>query len=177
MTSPGMVVGADNRWRWPFKLGATIPVVWLIVSGATSPEGGVLGEVGALGVRTATALGVALLVSVAFFCRDLERLLTLLPESARAMTPKSVWWMMVIPFNFVEDFFIVADVTQSLEQAGLARHASKGWAFGWCTAQIASLLPGPVGQLSSLVTTIAWIAHWAMVRQAIRELSSPPIPN
>jgi hypothetical protein len=29
------------------------------------------------------------------------------------MEPKNVWWMMVMPFKLVEDFFVVADVAHS----------------------------------------------------------------
>lgn len=48
------------------------------------------------------------LTLIFFYCRDLERSLSLVRPSARTAKPKSVWLMFLIPYNFVEDFFIVA---------------------------------------------------------------------
>lgn len=162
----------DRQWRWPFKVVATVPIVWLLVEGARADEGGVLREVEALGPPLALALTVGFFAAVAFFCRDLQRVLELLPREARVSSPKSVWLMMVLPFNFVEDFFIVSDVSQALERGGFERFAARSWAFGWCSAQLVSLLPGTLGKLGSLVALPLWAVHWVSLRAALRELVS-----
>lgn len=160
-----------DAWRRPFTLGATVPVVWLLVAGVTDPQGGVLREVGALGLPLATALTAGFFGLVALFCRDLGRVLELLPPSLRTASPSSVWWMMALPLNFVEDFFIVANVSTSLERAGLERFAARGWALGWCSAQLVSLLPGTLGRIAGVVAVPIWVVHWLSVRRAIDHLS------
>ena len=45
----------EPRWKWPFKVVATVPVVWLLVQGAHAGEGGVLGDLGTLGAPLAAA--------------------------------------------------------------------------------------------------------------------------
>ena len=44
---------------------------------------------------------------VAFYCLALQKCLTLIKPENRKATPISVWYMFLIPFNFVKDFFIV----------------------------------------------------------------------
>lgn len=163
---------ASPRWKWPFKLLATVPVVWLLVLGLRSGDGGVLRDVAALGVPLAVLAGACFFALVALFCRDLQRVLELLPAEARVASPRSVWWMMVLPLNFVEDFFIVANVASSLERGGLRRFAARGWGFGWCAAQLVSLLPGVTGELGSVVAVPLWGLHWWSVRSALGELRS-----
>ncbi|MBL8744626.1 MAG: hypothetical protein JNK04_26135, partial [Myxococcales bacterium] len=81
-------------WKWPFKIVATAPVVWLLAHGVQSGSG-VMRDVAALGPALAAALGAGFFGLVALFCRDLQRILALLPADARVAAPRSVWWMMV----------------------------------------------------------------------------------
>jgi hypothetical protein len=62
---------SDKSWPWPFKIAATIPIVWQAVAGARSPKGGVLSQVAALGAPAAVVLGIARLIAVAFLFRAL----------------------------------------------------------------------------------------------------------
>ncbi|MEA5454775.1 hypothetical protein SPF06_08585 [Sinomonas sp. JGH33] len=99
------------------------------------------------------------------------------PPPARAGTPRSVWLMFAVPFNFAEDFFIVAAVDRSLRADGRAASRSrKLWAatgHAWCGLQIASLLPGPIGVASGVLALLVWAANWTHSSRLRRQLAAP----
>jgi len=78
------------------------------ISGA---ESGILHDINLLGPFWFVTITLIFFVTVAFYCRSLQRCIGLSPEIDRATHPKSVWWMFCIPFNFVEDFFIIKNVS------------------------------------------------------------------
>jgi len=43
--------------------------------------------------------------------------------------------------------------------------------FGWCSAQIVSLIPHEVGSLAGVLALLAWVIHWRFIRNANRLLS------
>lgn len=101
------------------------------------------------------------------------------PE-ARAAHPRSVWLMFLIPYNFVEDFFIVHHVARSLRaeaevNPALADLRSFGAAsgLGWCAAQIVSLMPNRVGEIAGLVALVLWVVHWRFITRANHLLRDP----
>lgn len=144
---------------------------------APSYGSGFMREMQMLGVVGSLAVVAVFLALVFFYCRDLQSVLERVKPEHRNAKPKSVWLMFLLPYNFIEDFFIMYNIAMSL-----AREASQNPALGfnksyglrsgigWCSAQIASLLPGVVGQTAGLVALILWIAHWMFVRKALRLL-------
>lgn len=165
--------------RLGIKLLLTLPIVALLVwpfydlrvQGGVFHDLQVLGPVG----FALTALGFFALVY--FYCRDLSRVVQLVSPAARAATPRSIWLMLLLPLNFVEDFFIIVHVSQSLlaesqHNPRLAQLPSVGLHAGlaWCSLQILSLLPHWTGSLFGLIALPFWIHHWRVIRRAIHAL-------
>jgi len=141
--------------------------------------GGILAEIQHFGAAGATLAIVGFLLLVFFYARDLKRSLALVSPGARKAAPSSVWLMFLLPYNFIEDFFIVANVARSLQaeaqsNAALARFRSFGLTsgIGWCAAQIVSLLPTLTGSIAGLVALVFWAWHWTFVKRANRVLES-----
>lgn len=156
------------------KIALTIPVAYALAYPLLHPPavGGVFKELEAFGLIGSLLIAALFLVGVFMYCRDLSKALSLSRPSARTASPRSVWLMFLIPYNFVEDFFIVANVANSLRQE--ARHNTalqpfKGFGMvsglGWCTAQIVSLLPNEIGSVAGMVALILWVFHWRFVRR------------
>jgi hypothetical protein len=134
---------------------------------------GLAKELAVLGVYGAVTLGIVFFSSVAVYANDLRSILACVSPGSRKASPRSVWWMLVLPYNFIEDFFIIHAVTESLRQESsvnknLANLRSFGAVsgFGWCVAQIGSLIPNQVGSLLAFVALIMWVIHWRLIRKA-----------
>lgn len=156
------------------KIALTIPVSYALAYPFLYPAvgGGVFKEVETLGLLGSVVLVAAFLAVVFLYCRDLSRSLSLVRPSVRKASPQSVWLMFLIPYNFVEDFFIIANVANSLRQeaqhnTALQQFKSFGMVtgLGWCLAQIVSLLPNEIGSLAGILALLLWIIHWRFVRR------------
>lgn len=156
------------------KVVLTIPVVYALAYPFLYPDAnaGVFREVQMLGVTGSVMLGLLFLSAIVLYCRDLQKTLSLLPEQSRVASPRSVWWMFFMPFNFVEDFFIVANVARSLRNEAQINPVLAGlknfglWSgIGWSTAQIISLIPHDLGSLGSVFALLFWVVHWRFIRQ------------
>ncbi len=86
--------------------------------------------------------------------------------------------MFLIPYNFLEDFFIVSNVARSLRQEASTNPRLQGirgfgiWSGnGWCTAQLLSLLPGVMGEAAGLAGGVLWAKHWHFIAKVNRLLS------
>lgn len=163
------------------KLLLTVPVAYLLAYPLVRPESGagVLDEVARVGSVGAMAIVALFLVLVFLYCRDLQHVLARLRPESRTATPRSVWLMFLIPYNFVEDFFIVHNVARSVQNEKAVHPALKtlpggGWVagFGWCAAQIVSLIPTTLGTVGSVIAVPFWVYHWYWVRRAIGLLRS-----
>ena len=80
--------------------------------------------------------------------------------------------MFLIPYNFVEDFFIISNVASSLRreaQHNIALNSFKSFGtlsgLGWCAAQIVSLLPHEIGSVAGVLTFFLWVIHWRFIRR------------
>ncbi|PSB56589.1 hypothetical protein [Chamaesiphon polymorphus] len=155
------------------KIVLTIPVAYALTYPFLHPTvaGGVLKEVTMLGGGGIT-IAIGFLILVFLYCRDLQLSLSLVSPAARQAEPNSVWLMFLFPYNFVEDFFIIANVAGSLRIE--AERNSKLQSFksfglvtglGWCTAQIVSLLPNTVGSVAGMLALPVWIVHWNLIRR------------
>jgi len=83
----------------------------------------ILGEVLKAGIGPTLAIISAFFLLVACYCRTLQTCLTLIKPENRKAAPASVWYMFAMPFNFIEDFFIVINLANSIaeEQKGNRR--------------------------------------------------------
>jgi hypothetical protein len=131
--------------------------------------------VGPLGI---SALVIAFLLAVGIYCRTLQRCLLLVAAPNRASHPSSVWIMFLIPYNFIEDFFIVKKLASSLRREASANPQlnemtrSGSWCGnGWCAAQILSLVPGPFGEAATVAAVVLWASHWFFIARVNRVLA------
>lgn len=169
-----------TRVMRPLTLVLTVPVVVLLAQPLWAPQwgAGILGELAVLGA-IGSAIAVAVFFGlVALYCRSLQRMLQAIAPPDRARSPRSVWLMFAIPFNFVEDFFIVADLASSLRRDGrTAPGAARLWLIlgeTWCVLQIASLLPREAGVVSGALALLAWTLHWVHTGVLHRRILSVP---
>lgn len=156
----------------------TAPVLALLTQPLWAPQwgAGILGEVAALGPLWATIAIAGFFGAVALYCSVLHRIARSLPETAAGPRPRSVWLMFAIPFNFVEDFFIVCELGAALGRARVAR--ASAWrtiGLAWCALQIVSLVPGVAGQSAGVVALAVWVAHWILSAQILRKLRASEI--
>lgn len=165
------------------KLLLTLPVAAALAYPLLQPEAdaGIFRELEMLGPLGAIGLTLLLLVAVFLYCRDLQRTLSLVRPACRAAAPRSVWLMFLLPYNFIEDFFIVAHVAQSLRREAQTNDALRSFSrfgmlsgIGWCSAQILSLIPHPIGSLAGLLAVPLWLVHWHLIRRINRALSAAP---
>ncbi|XZG69299.1 hypothetical protein ACTSKR_11615 [Chitinibacteraceae bacterium HSL-7] len=145
---------------------------------------GLAKELATLGIYGAIALGMGFFLLVVLYANDLRRVLAAVSADSRRAAPRSVWWMLVLPYNFIEDFFIIGAITASLRlerasNAVLAPLKTSGaiTGFGWCIAQIASLIPNDIGSLFGLVAFVLWLVHWCFIRKALALLRSAATPT
>jgi len=135
-------------------------------------SGGILGELKIFGPVGSVVAIAAFLLLVLFYALDLIRSLKLVSPASRKAKPNSVWFMFLLPYNFIEDFFIVSNVAKSLKaeaaiNPALATSNSFGMisGLGWCIAQVVSLIPNQIGSVAGLVAIGFWIWHWVFIRR------------
>jgi hypothetical protein len=127
------------------------------------------------------SVGVFLLFfgMVAFYCKSLQQCLELIKPENRKLQPKSVWYMFLIPFNFVEDFFIVIDLSNSIEKEAESNpklHSVKDYGMitgiGWSIAQLLSFIPNYIGQFAGVIGLILVVKHWLLIVKINRLLNT-----
>lgn len=142
---------------------------------------GGLSELIYLGIVPSLVLVITFFIAIAFYCMSLQKVLGKIKPENRTRKPKSVWYMYLIPFNFIEDFFIVIDIANSLKNESktnknLKRFGDFGLTLGigWSVAQLFTLIPNPIGQISGFIGLILWIIHWVIIYRINKELISQP---
>ena len=120
-------------------------------------------------------------VAVAFYCLALQRLMNQIDPHCRTREPRAVWYMYLLPYNFIEDFFIIFDIVSSLRnQAQIDQRLIKFGDFGltlgigWCLAQLLSFIPNIVGQIAGVIGVFLWIAHWMLMAKIYKFLKTTP---
>ena len=156
------------------KITLTIIIALAVAYPYLNPaeETSTLNTVFSLGLTGTLLLLIAFLIAVGFYCRALQKCLELIHPDCRAASPKSVWFMFLIPFNIIEDFFIILNISNSI-QAEARRNTSLSVlkefgivsGLGWCIAQVLSLIPNYAGQIAGLVGLILWIIHWSFINK------------
>lgn len=162
------------------KLTLSIPIGIALLYPLLQPEasGGILAELKGFGAG-AFAVALVFLLLVILYARDLARTLSMVSHESRVAKPASVWLMLLLPYNFIEDFFIVASVAKSLKleaqsNPALSRFKSFGLVSGiiWCSAQIVSLIPNEIGAVAGLVAVVAWVWHWVFIHRVLRAFAT-----
>ena len=127
-------------------------------------------EVNTLGFVNAIIVMIIFFILVAFYCRTLQKTLTLIEHSHRKCAPRSVWLMFFIPYNFIEDFFIIYNVSISIKHQAINNEKLNSYSYyslyvglGSCAAQILSIAPGHYGQIATLIALVLWIVHWYLM--------------
>ncbi|WP_148716114.1 hypothetical protein [Chitinolyticbacter meiyuanensis] len=163
------------------KILLSIPVAIGLVYPWLNPAagGGMLAELQLLGPIGGGVAVAAFLWLVYRYARDLRRALLRISPAARTASPNSVWLMFLLPYNFIEDFFIVANVAKSLRAEARHNPALAGFksfgmvsGIGWCAAQIVSLLPNALGTVAGLLAIVLWLCHWHLIRSTNRALAA-----
>lgn len=136
----------------------------------SSDKSGSLETIFSIGITGTVLLFIAFFVAIAYYCKSLQNCLTLISPQHRKATPKSVWYMFLMPFNFIEDFFIMINISNSLEEE--AKHNIKLASIkdfgmitgvGWSIAQILSFVPNIAGQIAGALGIVLWIIHWRFI--------------
>ena len=148
----------------------------LLVAWAISPyfddasNESILRELSRIGILRSILVGVGFFVMVGFYCVSLQKCLQLIQPENRKVHPRSVWYMFAIPFNFVEDFFIVIHLAHSLDterkhnpKLATMRDTGLYTGIGWSLAQVLSFIPSMVGQLAGLIGMILMVYHWITI--------------
>ena len=156
----------------PIAFGLAYPLIY------PSKDGGVLREMEMLGTIGAIVVIAVFLALVYAYASDLRTTLKLVDRESRVAEPNSVWLMFVLPYNFIEDFFIISNVAKSLEAESRINPALSGLrsfgrisGIGWCVAQVVSLIPDTIGSIAGAVAAVLWIWHWVFVRRANKMLA------
>lgn len=167
-----------------FKVIATILVAIVMLypfwsaTGNEAGSNGVLASLGAMNLLASSAIFATFIFGVALYCRSLQKCLSLIQPSCQAMNPKMVWLMFVPFYNIVEDFFIILNVTRSIEQEaqinqslGVLNSFGRVSGFAWCIAQVASLFPSLLGEVAGFIALFFWIIHWRFIAKVNALLS------
>jgi hypothetical protein len=148
-----------------------ILVAWAVlpyIDGSSNEN--IVGEIFKIGIVPIILIIGGFFIMVAFYCRTLQQCLTLIKPENRKANPKSVWYMFAMPFNFVEDFFIVINIANSIEEEKKQNEKLKNISdfgmvsgIGWSIAQVLSFIPNMVGQTAGLIGMILVIYHWVQI--------------
>ncbi|NTX49255.1 hypothetical protein [Burkholderia cepacia] len=160
----------------PIAFGLAYPLVH------PSEDGGVLGEMERLGTIGGIVVITVFLALVHAYASDLRTTLKSVNQGSRAAEPNSVWLMFLLPYNFIEDFFIISNVAKSLEAESRINPALSGLrsfgrisGIGWCLAQVVSLIPDTLGSIAGGVAVFLWVWHWVFVRRANKMLAGSQV--
>jgi hypothetical protein len=130
-----------------------------------------------LGIIGSASITITFFTAIGFYCMDLQRCLELIAPKNRKTNPKSIWYMFLIPYNFIEDFFIIIDISNSLELEAkenkkLQNYKNFGMVtgIGWCIAQVLCFIPNITGQAASILGLVLWIIHWRFIIKINKQL-------
>ena len=143
-----------------------------------SEKSGSLETVFGAGIVGAIAIAIVFFTAIAIYCKALQKCLELIHPSNRMANPTSVWYMFLLPYNFIEDFFIILNVSKSIEneaknndKLSVLKDYGVVTGIGWCIAQVLSLIPNYGGQIAGGIGLILWIIHWVFIHKTIRLLT------
>jgi hypothetical protein len=161
------------------KLSLSGIILYYAISQYSDKNSGLLKELQYLSLPLTITLVIVFFIAVAFYCQTLQRCLTLISPKNRKASPNSVWMMFLLPYNFIEDFFIIINISNSLEEEAKFNKKLVGindygmvMGVGWSIAQILSLIPNIAGQVASVLGLLLWIFHWGFIKRVNRLLDN-----
>ncbi|WP_230951172.1 hypothetical protein [Burkholderia anthina] len=117
------------------------------------------------------------------YASDLRTTLKSVSRGSRVAEPNSVWLMFLLPYNFIEDLFIISNAVKSLEAASRINPTLSGLrsfgrisGIGGCLAQVLSLIPNVMGSIAGGVKVFLWVWHCVFVRRANKMLAGSQVP-
>jgi hypothetical protein len=117
-------------------------------------------------------------ILIGFYSLSLYNCLKKVSKSSLTVAPESVWKMFIIPLNFIEDFFIIRNVSRAIKSEKLVNPklvsiSSSGSFSGylWCTMQLFSLIPNNYGEIGGLLALPFWFYHWHLILKVNKLLS------
>lgn len=147
------------------------------LSGSDKP--GMLDEVFRYGLPLGISFMLAFLILVALYCKSIQTTLTLIKPENRKAKPTRIWQMFIIPYNIIEDFFIMDYVSKSIKAEAhdnpkLSSLKDDGFitGIGWCIAQVLSFIPNEVGMIAGVVALMLWVKHWYLILKVNRLLKT-----
>jgi hypothetical protein len=125
---------------------------------------------------------IAVVVCV-FFLLTLQKALTRCAPENRKMEPGMVWLMLIPLFNLVWVFFVVTNISASIEaelkKRGIADkpEPTKKIGLAYAILSVCSIIP-LVNFLAFIPLLICWIIYWSDVSNYSNKLqeTNPPIP-
>lgn len=161
------------------KVLLSIPIGIGLLYPLLNPQaaGGILAELKIFGQGGAIVAFAVFFLLVVLYARSLKITLQRVAPAARKARPDSVWYMLLLPYNFIEDFFIIANIARSIQAEAAINPAlrplrSFGMASGmlWCCAQIVSLIPTALGSIAGVIAIAGWLWHWVFICRVNRLL-------
>jgi hypothetical protein len=124
-------------------------------------------------------LGGLLLVPAIFFVLTLQRALERCSVESRAMSPETVWLLLIPLFNVVWQFIVIINISRSLRNEFAKRSLSAassdfGRAIGlaMCLLTIVGVIP-IVGFAPGTGAFVCWIIYWVKIAGYARTLLPP----
>ena len=132
-----------------------------------------------IGMLVGTLVGIViLLIPAIFYLLTLQKTLNRCSPENRAMQPGMVWLMFIPLFNLVWHFFVVLNISKSLEaefrKRGIASEPNPGKTIGlvMCILACCGIIP-LFGVLFSLGGLVCWILYWIKIAGFSSRLAVP----
>lgn len=119
-----------------------------------------------------------LLIPWIFYLLTLQKALNRCSPENRAMAPGMVWLMFIPLFNLVWHFFVVINISKSLEaefqKRGMSEEPQPGKTIGMvmCILACCGIIPF-LGALCSLGSFVCWIIYWIKIAGFSGKIAAP----
>jgi len=124
-------------------------------------------------------LGGLFLVPAIFYLLTLQRALERCSVESRAMSPETVWLLLIPLFNLVWHFIVVINISRSLrnefakrDRAAATSDFDRALGLAMCILTIASVIP-IVGFATGIAALVCWIIYWVKIAGYARMLLPP----
>ena len=123
--------------------------------------------------------GVLSLVPAIFYLLTLQRAIERCSVESRAMSPETVWLLLIPLFNLVWQFIVVNNISKSLRNefakrnlAAVSGDFDRALGLAMCILTIVSAIP-IVGFATGIAAFVCWIIYWVKIAGYARMLLPP----
>jgi|HubBroStandDraft_6_1064221.scaffolds.fasta_scaffold313625_3 hypothetical protein len=123
--------------------------------------------------------GVLSLVPAIFYLLTLQRAIERCSVESRAMSPETVWLLLIPLFNLVWQFIVVNNISKSLRNefakrnlAAVSNDFDRALGLAMCILTIVSAIP-IVGFATGMAACVCWIIYWVKIAGYARMLLPP----